>query len=102
MSKIKTVEQGGSLNFIFNRGGKSISGWICNITVKQYPDDPPLIARRIPAAKNEKRWIGYLTAEETYNLGESVNSPYYLTAILTNANNDEEIQTPIRFNVSPN
>lgn len=100
MAKIVTIQPGESLPFSFDRGGNSISGWTCVMTVKQYPGGPVMIQRTItPNSKN--KWAGFLTQTETSGLTKGL---YYMEAKLTNSTTDEEeaiVNGNTRFHVSP-
>jgi len=99
MSKIQTIREDGSLPFVFDRGAASISGWVCNIIVRQFPNSPILIGPReiIPTGNV---WEDFLTSTETSVLDVSSQSPYYLIGLLTNQSTDEKQQVPLRFHVS--
>ena len=99
MAKINIIRQGEDHEFSFDLEGDDITGWICLIEVKIFPDDQALISRVIPPTGNG--WEGKLTSTETRALAVSTDSPYYLTGILTNSSTDEERQIPKRFHVSP-
>jgi len=95
MSKIETVRQGESLQFVFDRDGESIDGWICTIEVKKFPGDASSITRVITPEGNE--WPGFLTQTETSALAIGT---YRLIGVLTNSSTDEEEQEIIRFNLT--
>ncbi len=100
MSKIITPQQGESIPFCFDRGGNDITGWVCTIFVKQYPDDVATITRIIPPGVNadgDPAWPGFLTQTETNLLDHGL---WYISAKLVNASNDEEEAIPVRFNVT--
>jgi len=99
VAKITTIRQGEDLEFIFDLDGEDITGWVCTIEVKVYPDDAALISRVIPPGN--RVWEGFLTSTETAALDVSTDSPYYLTGILINSSTDQERQIPKRFHVSP-
>lgn len=92
---ITTIKQGESFPFTFNRGGEDISGWVCTINLKQYPDDTPIIKRTITATDDE--WSGTLTNQDTKNL--DINQ-YMLIANITNATTGEKEVDIDRFYVS--
>lgn len=94
---IRLVKKGESLPFVFDRDGESVSGWICTIYVKQFKADTAAITRVI-ALDADDQWSGYLTATET----ESLTAPtlYRIIAKLTHADNVEEEQVPIRFQLN--
>lgn len=95
MTAFETRRQGESLDFVFDRGDETVSGWVCNIEVKQFTDDTSLISREIPQVDRE--WPGFLTATETDALSPGT---YRLIGVLTNAETDEEEQRLVRFKVS--
>jgi len=99
MSAIPIIRQGEDLEFVFDLDGDDISGWVCLIEVKVFPDDVALISRVIPPTGSE--WQGELTSTETAALAVSTDSPYYLIGKLTNSSTDQERQIPKRFHVSP-
>ena len=89
MAKPDIIKQGESYAFSFDRGGDDISGWVCAIYVKRYPDDAQSIKRLITAT--DSVWSGFLTETETATLPVSQQ---VLIAKLTNATtNEEEIKT---------
>ena len=96
MGAITVIRQGGDLQFVFDRDGAPVAGFICLIEVKIFPDDTALISRVIPAVGNE--WPGFLTSTETAALGVGL---HWLIAKITNSTTDEERQVPERFQVSP-
>ena len=84
---IRKVRKGGSMAFVFDRGGETVAGWICTILVKPFKADASSITRVIQLDSNNQ-WSGYLTSTETDTLVAS--TLYRLIAILTNATTDEE------------
>jgi len=96
MSGITIIRQGGDLKFIFDRDGADVTGFVCLIEVKQFPQDSAIISRVIPAVGNT--WPGFLTSTETAPLTPAL---YWLIAKITNSSTDEERQVPERFQVSP-
>ncbi len=88
---------GESIDFEFDRGGLSIQGWVCTITVKKFPDDAALLTRVVPASGDG--WPGFLTTTETTALGEG---RFRLIGTLVNAGTDQEekIANTTRFNLS--
>jgi hypothetical protein len=95
---IEIIRKRESLDFIFDLGGEDISGWTCNINVKQYPDDTSLITRTIAPDATGKQWSGYITETESATLTEGVL--YWLIGVLENATTDERRTVPKRFQVS--
>ncbi len=96
MAKPIVIQKGDHLPFVFDRGCDSIAGWICTISVKQFPSDTAAISRVISPTGDE--WTGYLTSTETDTLTEA--KQYFLIGVLTNAANDEEEKPPVKFYVS--
>ena len=95
-NQIALIEKGSSLPFIFDRGGESIEGWICEINVKQFPADTSQITRVI--APDGRTWPGFLTSSETDLL--TPIGLYRIIGLLTNASTGEEEQVPVRFNLA--
>lgn len=96
MSAITGIRQGGDLQFVFDRDGADVTGFVCLIEVKVFPDDTAIISRVIPAVGNE--WPGFLTSTETATLEVGL---HFLIAKITNSTTDEERQVPERFDVKP-
>ena len=96
MSAITVIRQGGDLEFIFDRDGAPVAGFVCLIEVKLFPTDTALISRVVPAVGDT--WPGFLTSTETAALGVGL---HWLIAKITNSTTDEERQVPERFQVSP-
>ena len=95
-TELTIIRQGGSLPFVFDRDGGDITDFVCEISVKQFPDDTSFITPRIiPPVNNE--WPGILTQTETAPLAVGL---YMLIAKLTNSVTDEERQIIERFQVS--
>lgn len=98
---ITQLLKGESLPFIFDRDGKSIAGWICNISVKKFQSDGPndygIAPREIPSVDNV--WPGFLTSTEIDSLTE--NGTFRLIGLLTNSSTDEQEQVPLRFYIGP-
>jgi hypothetical protein len=94
-SAIPTIPRGASYRFAFDRAGDDISGWVCLIELKRFPDDPALISRILQPEGNI--WKGVLTPAETGSLDINL---YYLTAKLTNATLDEVEEIPSRMRIS--
>lgn len=97
MAKIKVIQRGESLPFIFDRSGESISGFVCTITVKQFPKDIPSISRVIPPDIIRNEWTGFLTETETSALDTGL---WILNALLVSVTTDQEETIPLRFHVS--
>lgn len=96
MSAITVIRQGGDLKFVFDRDGADLTGFVCLIEVKIFPEDAAIISRVIPPVGTT--WPGFLTSTETAALGVGL---HWLIAKITNSSTDEERQVPERFNVSP-
>ena len=95
---IAIVRQGESFKFRFELCPDcSVSGWVCNIQVKQFTSDTSLIDRTIQPNNTLTAWVGTLTSDETQGLTKGL---YRLIGLLTNATTDQEIQSIIRFNVT--
>jgi len=90
-----SIKQGESFEESFDLDGDAVSGWVCTINVKQYPDDAPLIKRVISAVDDE--WPVLLTQFDTKKLA---SGQYLLIGNLTNATTKEKIQDVKRFYVS--
>ncbi len=93
---MRTIRKGGSLPFVFDRGGEDISGWICTIEVKQYPGDTPAITREV--APDGREWPGFLTSTETAALAPL--GTWMIVGVITNAAEDREETPPIRFSLA--
>ena len=93
---IQIVRQGASIDFIFANTERETAGWVCTISVKQYPSDTSLITRVIDADGSGFSWTGTLTSTETAALAAGTK-PYYLAGVLTKAATDEEEQIIGRF-----
>jgi len=96
MAKIPVIRRGESLPFEFDRGGKSIDGYVCTISVKQYPDDIPSVSRVVEPTDDV--WSGFLTHTETASLG--INGLWIIHARLVRSETDQEEAEPVRFNIS--
>lgn len=94
MSAIPIIRKGGSLSFSFDLDGDSITDWVSVIKVKQFPDDTASVSRTIEGV--DDKWEGFLTSTETAALATGA---WWLIAILTNSNTNEERQVPERFQV---
>lgn len=98
MAKIASLREDGSMPFIFDRSGMSLSGWILNVFVKQFPDGDVLIGPRVVAATGFV-WEDYLTSTETAVLPPNSGTPYYLIGLMTNSSTDEKEEDILRFHV---
>ena len=96
MSAPTVIRQGGSLPFVFDRDGEDITDFVCEISVKRFPDDVSLIPPRIIPPVNDE-WPGFLSQTETAPLAVGI---HFIIAKLTNSITDEERQIPERFTVS--
>lgn len=94
--KIQPIRRGESLPFSFNRGDQSIDDWTCEIVVKQFPDDTPLITGTVE--RTEDAFTGYLNSTQTQALDSG--KTYRLYGILTNSGTDEQEQIETRFSVT--
>ncbi len=98
MARSKLIDKGESLDFVFDRDGLTIDGWVCELSVKKFTQDTSLItARNIPAKDGE--FPGTLTQTESASLG---TGPHVLIGKLTHAADDKEEVKTIRFNVGEN
>jgi hypothetical protein len=95
-NKLERITKGESQPFSFDRGGASISGWVCTITAKQYASDTAPINRVI--APTGDVWKGFLTQSETSGLAVGL---WFLTASLVNLATDEMEQKTARYDVAP-
>lgn len=95
MSKTQVIRRGESLPFEFDRDGKSIEGYVCTISVKQFPSDIPAVTRVITPTNNA--WSGFLTHTETNQL---VPGLWHINARLVKSETDEEEAEPVRFSVT--
>lgn len=100
MSAIPTIRKGEDLPFAYDLGGEDISGWDCIIQVSQTPQDEFAVISR-PISPTGNAWVGFLTSDETSALNVSSDTPYLLTAFLTNSLIEQARQIPKRFHVSP-
>jgi hypothetical protein len=80
---------------VFDRDGESLDGWVCEIFLKRFPGDEPIVCRVITAVDDE--WPGTLTQFETKSLSVGHHT---LIGKFTNETTDEEEQDTIRFNVA--
>jgi hypothetical protein len=80
---------------VFDRDGESVEGWVCEIFLKRFPGDDPIVCRVIAAV--DDTWPGTLTQFETKNLTVGHHT---LVGIYTKETTDEEEQDTIRFNVA--
>tara|TARA_R110000782_G_scaffold37328_3_gene88401 strand:- start:1227 stop:1538 length:312 start_codon:yes stop_codon:yes gene_type:complete len=70
MSKISSYQLGESIPFSFDLNGNSAVGYVCTITVKQYPADSSSITRVIASSSSSGQDVfsGFLTSTETAGL----------------------------------
>ncbi len=92
------MNSGESMDFVFSRGGLTISGWECTVKLKQYPADSALVDRVITPKDGE--WPGFLTPAETAAL--TVGITYFLTAELVNASTGEidQVDDDVRLSIT--
>ena len=103
MTAITIIRKGGDLKFVFDRDGLDITGFVCAVTVKRFPDDSAVTVngRVIPALENT--WPGILTSTDIDAIQvESGFGLYWLIAKITNAVTGEERQVPERFQITKN
>lgn len=103
MPKIQVIRQGESLPFSFDLGDTDTTGYICTISVRQYPDDTAAISRVVEPSQDTSSgqvvWSGFLTSTETAALAVGM---WILNADLDNASTVENTQIPVRFQTTPN
>ncbi len=91
MARITTIKKGESLDFVFDRGDKSINGFVCTLNVMQFKGDVPSISRVITPTGNE--WAGTITSTEMATL---TNAPkqnlWWAIGVLVDVTNDKEEQ----------
>lgn len=102
---ITIIRDGGDLPFVFDRDGEDITGFICTVTVKQFPDVS--LSTVVPDFEVEpvgNEWPGSLTPGQTTLLRDSsltvTTTPFYLTAKITNATTQESREIPERFQLA--
>lgn len=100
MSRMVTIKQGEDHEFVFHLDGEDITGWICTMEVKRFPEDVPFISRVIPPLTIKRIWEGFLTSTETAALAVSSLSPYFVVGVLTNSSTNQGRQIPKRFNLN--
>lgn len=107
MTAITIIRKGGDLKFVFDRDGLDITGFVCAVTVKRFPDDPPPMVslvvdnRVIPPLDNT--WPGILTSTDIDAIQvQSGFGLFWLIAKITNAVTGEERQVPERFQITKN
>jgi len=92
---IERITAGESIPFSFDRGGASISGWACTITLKKKKGDTAVLSRVI--TPTDEVWEGFLTTDETSGLALGT---WYLTASMINATTNEMEQKTAVFGVT--
>jgi len=101
MEKLSVIQEGESFEFSFptkDVDSESPVGWVCTISLKQYPGDSSAITPRIIALNAAgDAWSGFLTSTETTGLALGL---WYLTATFVNATTDELQQDSVRFSLS--
>lgn len=97
MAKIQVIRQGESLVFDFDLGTTDIADYVCTIYVKQFISDTATITRVI--TPTDGSWSGFLTATETQALTPGM---WILNASMVNSTTDEQVDIPVRFQVTPN
>ena len=101
MSAITIIRKGGDLKFIFDRDGEDITGFVCAVTVKKFPDDTATTVNGRVITPLENTWPGILTSTDVDSIAvESGLGLYWLIAKITNAATGEERQVPERFNIT--
>ena len=87
MSALEVIEPGESYEFSFGLDDDaSINDYTCEITLKQHPDDTPILTRTITPTGNV--FSGFLTKTETESLDPGL---YYLVANMTNTSLDKKV-----------
>jgi hypothetical protein len=103
MAKIQVIRKGESLPFSFNLGTTDTAGYVCTITVRQYPANAASISRvvesTVDATTGQTVWAGFLTATETAALDVGM---WVLNANLVKASTVEQTDIPVRFQITPN
>jgi len=95
MTEIAIIRETSSLPFQFDRDGESLTGWVCTIFVKKFPQDTAVFSRVV--APTGRKWTGYLTSTEVGLLSVGL---YYIIGQLVNATTLERQEIPIRFQVT--
>lgn len=103
MAKITVIRNGESLPFSFNLGTQDTTGYVCTISVRQYPDEAAEFSRVVEPSEVPATglfvWSGFLTSTETAGLGVGM---WILNASLVNASTGQDSQIPVRFQITPN
>lgn len=94
MGAMTRIKQGESLPFQFDRGGESLSGWTCTISVKKFPSDTAILSRAITPVGNT--WPSFLTQAETALFGIGTHQ---IIGKLEKTGTDEEEQEVLKFHV---
>ena len=99
MEILSIVKQSESYDFTFDLDNprESKSGWVCTATLREFPDDSPIIDRVIPLNDSTNLWSSFLTTTETDTLAIGL---YYLTGTKVKAGTGEEQQDNIRIFIS--
>lgn len=95
MSAIPMTTRGGDMPFQFDLDGLPLTGFTCNIIVKQRPEFAILIGPRV-ITPTDRLWSGYLTTDEIASLAVG---RYELIALIINAATLEGQEKPKRFQV---
>lgn len=90
-------QQGESINFKFDRGGESITGFVCTVKLKQFPDDTATVDREITGDSATESFSDFLTATETADLDIGL---WWLIGTLVNATSDIQEEIPRRLNIT--
>ena len=98
MARITVANQGESVDFVFDRGGQPIDGFICTIVVKEFAADAALIERVVEPDEGSASWSGFLTSTETGGL--PIGTTYRFMAILANAATDEQDEIETRLSIT--
>ena len=89
MPKSTSIKIGGDIEFLFDRGGLSVEGFTCQVQMKQYPDDAPIISFFADADPLNRSWSGRITSPETENLTPGL---WHVTAELVNSTTGQQRQ----------
>ena len=98
MTAIRIVPQGSSFEFIFDRSGEPIDGFVCTISVKETYSDVSAITPRVIVPVDDQ-WAGFLTQTESASLSPGT---YRLIADLAKTTTDEKEQPFVRFSIAEN
>lgn len=98
MTKITVANKGESVDFVFDRGGESISGFVCTIFVKEFSSDSAIITRVVEPDSDSESWSGFLTSSETDLL--TPGTTYRFMAVLASATTGEQDEIQTRLSIT--